>query len=536
MKSPFANILLDNSFNFDYPPNIQPTPAINTYVTPTIKATPTESISCTEKFIDEKFEKIKNAKHSSNFSPAAISSVEKRNNHNTLLVSSLESQIECLKNEVYFLREEMREKNYMIKTLLNKTTSLDLKSTELVDEKIHIESNNKMNEILDELNRTNKSLNDLSKAITISSSKHVKEDLSSYNGICSEDTMSPSEPQDNNKDRKDDTFNDRNPFNYNDQNCSPSNPFYSHTIDDKCNITYRNHKMLNVKKSNLDSSSKVDFKVVDSEINNTYVVNSEDTTTNEVNDNKNDDFNCKNNTDDNISDSIGNINECNSDLSNEDNSTNNDEIINVDKKQTSDYDKIKNDNTNAKTNTELQNNDLKEDDKKNSQERKTIFIVGDSMIKELKGFELAKSIGHKKAVKIRSHPSAQIRCLVDHIQPIIRNNDTEHVLLHIGTNDLKSEKTPVQICHDIIHLTSVIRDKGIKVSISGIIQRNDQLNNKVLLVNDSLKKICESIGITFINNGNIRPDLHLNASKLHLNRRGNSILIGNVRKYLNKIV
>ena len=51
---------------------------------------------------------------------------------------------------------------------------------------------------------------------------------------------------------------------------------------------------------------------------------------------------------------------------------------------------------------------------------------------------------------------------------------------------MKSEKTPVQICHDIIKLTAAIRDKGIKVSVSGIIQRNDHLNNKVLLVIESL--------------------------------------------------
>ena len=157
------------------------------------------------------------------------------------------------------------------------------------------------------------------------------------------------------------------------------------------------------------------------------------------------------------------------------------------------------------------------------------------MIKELKGFELSKSIGHKKPVKVRSHPSAQIRYLTDHIQPVIRNKDAGHILLHIGINDLKSEKTPVQICHDIINLTGAIRGKGIKVSVSGIIQRNDHLNNKVLLINKSLKKVCESVGIPFVNNGNIRPDLHLNASKVHLNRKDNNIFINNIRKFCKSV-
>ena len=33
-------------------------------------------------------------------------------------------------------------------------------------------------------------------------------------------------------------------------------------------------------------------------------------------------------------------------------------------------------------------------------------------------------------------------------------------LTKIGNNDLKSEKTPVQICYDIVNLTAAIRDKG----------------------------------------------------------------------------
>ena len=168
-------------------------------------------------------------------------------------------------------------------------------------------------------------------------------------------------------------------------------------------------------------------------------------------------------------------------------------------------------------------------------EKKAIYVVGDSMIKELKGYELAKCIKHRNQVKIRSHPSAQIRCLSDHLQPVLRSNEADHIILHIGTNDLKYEKTPVQICHEIIDLATKIRDENIKVSISGIVQRNDVLNEKVLLVNDILKKICESVDIAFIDNGNIRPDVHLNQSKLHLNRRGNNILIANVRSYLTKL-
>ena len=67
-------------------------------------------------------------------------------------------------------------------------------------------------------------------------------------------------------------------------------------------------------------------------------------------------------------------------------------------------------------------------------------------------------------------------------------------------------------------------------------QRNDGLNEKVLLVNDVLKKICESVDIEYINNVNIRPDVHLNRSNLHLNKKGNNILTSNIRSFFNKII
>ena len=60
MASSFSNILLDNSFNFDYPPDIHPTPFVKNIVTPQVNNTTPKSISCMEKFIDETYDKSKN--------------------------------------------------------------------------------------------------------------------------------------------------------------------------------------------------------------------------------------------------------------------------------------------------------------------------------------------------------------------------------------------------------------------------------------------------------------------------------------------
>ena len=495
-----------------------------------------------EKFIDEKYDKIKNVKQPSDFLPTASSSVEKSNSHfNSLAANSLENQIESLKSEIYFLREEMRGKNCIIKNLLK---TIDLKSNELMNDYSCLKPKSKINEILDELNQTNKSINHLSKAITLHSPKEgIIKNTCDLNGSSFDDTKSSlsqtnfilnhikanscgngetiSNPrscanfQEINSNINDDRKN-INPFTsdaFNNQHTSSTNSFTPTVVGNKTNITHR-AKIVEKYYKDLDKYAKD----VDLDINSRDIVN-----------NKNDNIN---------HDKISNINATNTNDSN--NTTNNNAINNDDSNNHRDNGNIE--DINGKISTDVDkdtakakaNSDLTTD-RKEVEGQKAIFIVGDSVIKELKGFELSKSIEHKNTVKVRSHQSAQIRCLTDHIQPIIRNKDVEHIYLHIGTNDLKSEKTPVQICHNIINLTAAIRDKGIKVPVSGIIQRNDHLNNKVLLVNESLKKICESVGIPFVSNDNIRPDLHLNASKVHLNRKGNNIFINNIRKFCKSV-
>ena len=75
----------------------------------------------------------------------------------------------------------------------------------------------------------------------------------------------------------------------------------------------------------------------------------------------------------------------------------------------------------------------------------------------------------------------------------------------------------------------------IKVTISEIVERNDVLNEKVILVNECLSKICKTIGLPIIKHRKINPDFHLNQSKLHLTKKGNTIFVSNFRRYLSNM-
>ena len=70
--------------------------------------------------------------------------------------------------------------------------------------------------------------------------------------------------------------------------------------------------------------------------------------------------------------------------------------------------------------------------------RNTVFILGDSIVKNVNGYLLTKKLQHKKLIKVRSSSGAKVSCMSDHVKPTIREFNLNHIILHVGTNELKS--------------------------------------------------------------------------------------------------
>ena len=64
--------------------------------------------------------------------------------------------------------------------------------------------------------------------------------------------------------------------------------------------------------------------------------------------------------------------------------------------------------------------------------------------------------------------------------------------------------------------------------ISGILLRNDNLNEDAIKVNKILRELCSKRNSGFIDNENINPRYDCDRCKLHLNKRGNNLLIENI--------
>ena len=121
----------------------------------------------------------------------------------------------------------------------------------------------------------------------------------------------------------------------------------------------------------------------------------------------------------------------------------------------------------------------------------------------------------------------------DYVKPCIRKNNPDHIILHVGTNDIPTSKDPLAIVQSIVDLAKNVMTRDGSVTISGIILRNDQWNNKVREVNDSLARMCENDNISFIDHcKSIDPRKNLNNSKLHLNVKSSNKLRDNFVRYL----
>ena len=123
----------------------------------------------------------------------------------------------------------------------------------------------------------------------------------------------------------------------------------------------------------------------------------------------------------------------------------------------------------------------------------------------------------------------------DYIKPTVRELDSEHVILHVGTNNLNSSLPPEEIADSIIDLAKSMKTDNRNITISTIISRGDKLNNKANEVNNFLIQLYRDCNIPFIDHSkNINPHKHLNRSKSHFNVTGNRTFVDNIKRFLIK--
>ena len=127
------------------------------------------------------------------------------------------------------------------------------------------------------------------------------------------------------------------------------------------------------------------------------------------------------------------------------------------------------------------------------------------MVKHAQGWDITKRIDNKRKVYVRQFSGCKVDCMKDYMKHCIRENNPDHLIFHVETNDVPSNKKAKSIAETIASSGKEVKASKLDVSISSIIPRNHNWNNKVMKVNSYLKDLCESNDIPFISNTTTNP-------------------------------
>ena len=165
-----------------------------------------------------------------------------------------------------------------------------------------------------------------------------------------------------------------------------------------------------------------------------------------------------------------------------------------------------------------------QDNNESHRKKPKVIIAGDSMLKDVKGWMMARN----KIVKVHAFPGADTTDMESYLVPLI-NKKPDHLILHVGTNN-RAMNNAKDVANKITNRAAVVSQKGIKCSVSEIITRDDELWGKVKDINRILRE-CLPEHIKLISNDNIKVG-HLNRSGLHLNARGTGALAYNLIQFM----
>ena len=70
---------------------------------------------------------------------------------------------------------------------------------------------------------------------------------------------------------------------------------------------------------------------------------------------------------------------------------------------------------------------------------KKVFILGDSIVKHIKDWEI-KNLDSKQKVYVREFSGSNVSCMEDYGKPSIRENNPGYIVFHVVINYVSSEK------------------------------------------------------------------------------------------------
>ena len=72
---------------------------------------------------------------------------------------------------------------------------------------------------------------------------------------------------------------------------------------------------------------------------------------------------------------------------------------------------------------------------------------------------------------MRQFSGSKISGTKDYMKPSIRENNPDHIIFHLGKNDVPSEKSPQVIAQSVVDLEKSVINDSLQVTVSTIVPR-----------------------------------------------------------------
>ena len=132
----------------------------------------------------------------------------------------------------------------------------------------------------------------------------------------------------------------------------------------------------------------------------------------------------------------------------------------------------------------------------NISQRKKTLIFGDSIVQLVEGRRLNKRM--KSTVSVRCIPGATTNAMKHHLKSCREDSYPDNIILHHGTNNLRSDNNSEKISSDIVNLGLSVKNEKTMVYISSVVIRNDRLDKKRKEVIYFLKQQCFTNHLFFL--------------------------------------
>ena len=99
-----------------------------------------------------------------------------------------------------------------------------------------------------------------------------------------------------------------------------------------------------------------------------------------------------------------------------------------------------------------------------------IEIIGESLIKDVKGHKKNEATIRAEKIYVKSFSGATTDDMKSHVISTMKRNPKK-VILHCGTNDIRSQATPENIAKEVMDLAVSLSTKENIVFVSGIVPR-----------------------------------------------------------------